>query len=186
MRSRLVLLVVSLATVTACTGQGATESPETGERTPVDLIRVGEPYAYSEPAPPDEPTPLDGRYVRTLSIAETGGEPVYCQRCAPWRLDAGESELRIERGRFYVRFEPVETARRCRDCKRPPDFEATGHLRVAGDEVQLFNDANCIGMTGTYRWSRARGRLSFELVEDECPFVRLRARYLTAAPWDES
>jgi hypothetical protein len=149
-------------------------------------IEVGEPYAYSEPAPPEEVTPLDGRYERRVTVKQAGGIPIFCQRCAPWRLDAGEAGLRFEEGRFYADFEPISQDRPCPTCRMPPGFAATGHYRVDGSRLEIFNDPSCAEMTGIYQWSIEDGKLLLEVVEDECPFVRLRSKYLTAFPWRTS
>jgi hypothetical protein len=37
-----------------------------------------------------------------------------------------------------------------------------------------------------YRWALEGGSLSLEVVEDDCAFDLLRARYLSAAPWTAS
>lgn len=155
-------------------------------------IEVGKPYPYSEPAPPDEQTPIDGTYARTISVEQAGGEPVYCQRCAPWRLDAGEATLLFDHGELYADFEPIHVEVNCESktrnlkCKHPPGFHASAHYRVDGDRVEIFNDPNCIGMTGVYEWDVEDDELVLTVVEDECPFVQLRSKYLTAAPWEVS
>jgi hypothetical protein len=184
------LLLVFLVVTAGCTQ--TTEPPEAQPRpTPGDfqirpVVEVGEPYAYSEPAPPEDPTPIDGRYSRTISVEQAGGIPIFCQRCAPWRLDAGDATLRLEGGRFYTSFEPIAQDRPCPTCRMPPGFSATGHYRVEGDRLEIFNDPNCADMTGVYRWSLRGERLVLKVVEDRCPFVRLRAKYLTAAPWENA
>jgi len=183
-RSLIALVLVAL-TFAACDEATGERGPEPQRR----VTEVGEPYPYSEPAPPEEPTPLDGTYRRTITVEQAGGPPVYCQRCAPWRLDAGEAELRFDRGELVGSFEPIRVEVDCRsearelECKHPPGFQVSAHYRVQGDRLEVFNDANCIGMTGVYEWSIEEGALVLDEVEDACPFVRLRAKYLTAASW---
>lgn len=167
-------------------GSRPTPARSSEDETEESRTRVGEPYPYDFAAPPDRPTPIDGTYGRRVSVRAAGGRPVYCQRCAPWRLDAGDAELRFEGGRFYTTFQPIPTELRCDDCKRPPGFEANGHYTVDGSRLELFNDANCLGMRGVYEWGISRGRLSLDVVEDGCPFVSLRAKYLTALPWSRT
>ena len=54
---------------------------------------------------------------------------------------------------------------------------------MQGSRVELFNDPTCPRVRGTYEWSLESGTLTLREVRDPCPFDRLRARYLTAAPW---
>ncbi len=91
----------------------------------------------------------------------------------------------LDRGSFYVSFETIPIESPCPDCRKPPGFKSSGHFTVSGDEVVFFNDPNCTDVRGIYRWTLEEGALSFELVEDPCPFVHLRARYLTSSPWLE-
>lgn len=180
--------VVLLALVLgACSGRSGDAPAEAGDRRVA--VEVGEPYPFAEPAPPEKRTPLDGTYTRTMTVRQAGGSPVYCQRCAPWRLDAGEAQLRFDEGRLTGMFEPIRVEVDCRseakglECKHPPGFAVSAHYRIEGDRVEIFNDGNCIGMTGIYEWSLEDGALVLDAVRDECPFVKLRQKYLTAAPW---
>ena len=126
-----------------------------------------EPCPFLPPIPPREPTPLDGIYVR--SYAE-GLTPIPCVRCAPFRLDRGRATLVLDSGRYYIRH-PAS------------DFSTSGHFLAEGNTLVLFNDANCPETRGSYRWVRRGDSLSFEAVDDPCPFDQLRARYLSAAAW---
>lgn len=186
-----VLLILFLI-LTACSGTEDRDRPSAANGRGSSGLEAGEPYPFSEPAPPEESTPIDGRYGRRITVAQAGGRPVYCQRCAPWRLDAGHADLVLENGRLNNTFKPIPTEVNCkseaigRECKKPPGFMVTAHYRVDGDRIEIFNDPNCIGMTGTYEWRLQDGRLIFRLVDDECPFVHLRAKYLTAAPWTQA
>lgn len=192
-RALRILLVLAAVVIGSCTANDSDRGNGESRSRRSLPVEVGEPFPYAEPAPPDESTPLDGTYRRSISVDQAGGPPVYCQRCAPWRLDAGEGELVLERGRLYGSFEPISTETPdCRsetlerECKQPPGFDVTAHFRVDGETVKIFNDPNCIGMTGAYRWSLHDGTLVFEEIADECPYVRLRAKYLIAAPWHAS
>ncbi len=135
-----------------------------------------EPYPYTTPIPPREPTPIDGAYVRDVSVEAAGGPPVPCRRCAPYRIYAGETELVLDSGRYHVAHEGRGNA-------DYGDFTASGHFVVDGDEVTLSNDSNCPSALGTYGWQLASEALVLELVRDDCAFGDLRARYLTLMPW---
>ena len=168
----------------ACTDSEGTSAGGAGdERPPAGALDSGEPYPYDEPAPPRRATELDGTYARVITIEQAGGRPVYCRRCAPYRSDAGRSTIVFEEGRFFVRFKPVPPARMCPECLRPPDFSATGHYRVSGDRLTVFNDANCPHEAGVYMWSLDGSRLQLREVDDPCPYDRLRAKFLTATLW---
>ncbi|HEY7666951.1 MAG TPA: hypothetical protein VIE12_02380 [Actinomycetota bacterium] len=157
--------------------------------SPVDLVKVGgvylaarsfdlpaevEPYAYTRPGPPRETTPIDGTYLRVLTIDEVGGPlvglPYRCLRCIPFRRDAGLSTLIFFEGRYFLEHQIS-------------GFRASGHFTVDGATLTLYNDSNCSSMEGTYRWSRAKGRLRLRVIDDPCPFDELRTADLTFRPW---
>jgi hypothetical protein len=129
-----------------------------------------EPYPFVTPVPPLTDTPVDGVYRRDYAA---GTEPIPCRRCAPYRLNSGEAVLTLEDGRFRVDHPAWE-------------FTSGGHYFVEGPRLVLINDANCPRTRGIYRWALERGSLSLEVVEDDCAFDLLRARYLSAAPWSAS
>lgn len=186
-RVRLLAAVCAFVIVVA----GCSEAPESqGEAPSPDRERVSsadisptEPYPFSTPAPPVEATPIDGLYTRSVTVEQIGQEPTYCRRCAPYRLDAGEYTLRFENGRYFVHLEPSATERKCKKCHLPPDFASSGHFTIEGDEIVLFNDTNCSRMTGRYRWTVEDDTLTFEEVDDDCPYSELRPRFLTTYPW---
>ena len=126
-----------------------------------------EPYPFVTPVPPRSPTPLDGLYHRNYA---QGSEPIPCRRCAPFRLDRGDSTLEMLQGRYYVIHELA-------------DFTTRGHYVVEGDRLELFNDPNCPETRGQYTWRLEGGSLTLEAIDDPCAFDLLRARYLSAAPW---
>jgi hypothetical protein len=130
-----------------------------------------EPYPFVTPIPPDTPTPVDGRYVRTLTAAGGAPRAIPCRRCAPYRLVRGRAVITFEGGRFHL-------------VHQAANFRASAHYLVEGDRLILFNDPNCSHVRGIYRWSLDGGNLSLEVVEDDCAFDLLRARYLSAAPWE--
>ena len=126
-----------------------------------------EPYPFVTPVPPRSPTPIDGLYHRNYV---QGSDPIPCRRCAPYRLDRGDSTLEMSQGRYYVAHEAA-------------NFASRGHYRVEGDRLELFNDPNCPETRGEYTWRLQGGILVLKTIEDPCAFDRLRARYLSAAPW---
>jgi hypothetical protein len=157
--------------------------------SPVELVKVGgvymaarsfelpedaEPYPFTRPGPPREATPVDGTYLRVLTIDEVGGAlvglPYRCLRCIPFRKDAGLSTLIFFEGRYFLEHQLS-------------GFRASGHYTVDGDTLTLYNDANCSSMEGTYRWSRTKGELRLRAIDDPCPFDDLRIADLEFRPW---
>jgi hypothetical protein len=163
--------------------------PPTPSASPVELVKVGgvymaarsfelpeevEPYPYTRPGPPREATPIDGTYLRVLTIDDVGGAlvglPYRCLRCIPFRKDAGLSTLIFFEGRYFLEHQLS-------------GFRASGHYSVDGDRLTLYNDANCSSMEGTYRWSRDEGELRLRAIDDPCPFDDLRTADLEFRPW---
>jgi hypothetical protein len=173
---RVVLAVFTLALI-ACS------SNDTPDPSSDVLPGDREPYAY-QAAPPLKATPADGTYGREITIAEAGGRPVSCRRCAPYRTEAGTNRLVLDRGRFFVSYEPIDASKRCPGCKGIPGFEVRGHFEVAGDRIVFFNDANCIGTRGAYRWAMEGDTLRLDPIRDDCAFGGLRARFFGAYPWE--
>lgn len=182
MRATAVAVVAGGLLLGACTS-GAETRRARDPGVPDAALSPGHPYPFAASAPADRPTPIDGTYRRRLTIAEAGGQPITCRRCAPYRVDAGRYRLVLERGRFYVAFAPVRTERPCPTCTLPSPFTSNGHFVVSGDEIVFFNDATCTEMRGRYRWTLTGARLRLEVVDDGCPFGNLRSRFLTATPW---
>jgi hypothetical protein len=184
---KLALGATVVAAGVACSGSDEPGASTRGAaRVPDAALSPGEPYPYSEPAPARTPTPIDGLYTRTMTVAQAGGRPDACRRCAPYRRDAGRSTITFEEGRYFVRLTPAASGRLCSECLRPPPFSATGHYRVSGDRLRLFNDPNCIDVTGVYTWGLDAGTMALQEVEDSCPYGRLRAKFLTATVWEQS
>lgn len=142
------------------------------------------PFAYTKPVPEATPTAADGTYTRRVTVAQAGGAPVPCRRCALYRLDAGRSILTLDSGRYFVSHTPSSP--------RVEGFRSTGHFVVEGDRIVLFNDPNCTTTRGSYTWDassrsgsdRPLTKLTFRLRSDSCA-IGLRAEYLTALPWRE-
>ncbi len=157
--------------VTACSaGSPADPASAPSPTGDPDLWREApgrEPYPFVTPIPPLAQTPVDGVYRRDYPA---GGDPIPCRRCAPYRLDSGESVLTLREGRFGVDH-PASA------------FRSGGHYFVDGPRLILINDPNCPRTRGVYHWTLRGGALTLEVVEDDCAFDLLRARYLSAAPW---
>lgn len=159
-----VLIVAVLAG--ACAG-----AQEPGERPAADAGL--DPYPFTTPTPPREATPLDGLFRREVPD-EVAGPVGRCRRCPPYRLELGDTNtLVIREGAYLVRHELT-------------GWENLGHVWVQGDRAAFLNDPNCTAMRGEYRWRLEGDRLTFEVVEDECPYSGLRRKYLTAAPWNRA
>ena len=107
--------------------------------SPVHLVKVGgvfmnerhdeltadmEPYPYTSPIPPREPTAIDGTYVRIMSLHYVGGPvvglPYRCLRCIPYRVDPGTTTLIFYEGRYFLHH-------------YLSGFKALGHYTVDGD-----------------------------------------------------
>ncbi|HZA39173.1 MAG TPA: hypothetical protein VFA00_00955 [Actinomycetota bacterium] len=175
----LVVLAALVMIAAACSDDGSDPAAESGapssDSSP-PCYELGwkdcpeEPYPFSTPLPPAEPTAIDGTYSRTVD-EELAAAPGKCTRCPPYRLVPGDETLTFDRGRFFVQH-------------GPPGFKMSGHFWVEGGQIRLFNDPSCLTMEGVYEWEVAGGVLSLEAVEDECPFTRLRQRFLMAKDWE--
>jgi hypothetical protein len=139
-----------------------------------DLEPGGLPYAYVGPVPPEEPTPVDGAYLRVQPLRGLGPAevalPMRCLRCIPFRVEAGVSTLILYRGRYFLNHQSS-------------GFKTLGFYLVRGDRITFYDDPSCPETRGVYRWVRTDARLSLEVVRDPCPFDRLRAIDLTSTAW---
>lgn len=159
--------------------------------SPVNLVKVGgvfmnerrdeltpemEPYPFTTPVPPREPTAIDGTYLRIMSLGEVGGPvvglPYRCLRCIPYRVDPGLTTLIFYEGRYFLHH-------------HLSGFKALGHYTVNGDRIRLFNDPNCSGTAGIYRWRLDGRNLTFHVVDDPCSFEDERSRDLTMRRWTQ-
>ncbi len=162
------------ATPTATSSDVPSEGPP---EEPVELTPELEPYDYLKAAPPREATPIDGFYLRILTLDDTGGPevgyglPVHCLRCVPYSVDAGVQTLLFYEGRYFLEHQIN-------------GFRALGHYEVQGDRLSLFNDANCPRTRGIYTWDLKRGELTLAVIDDPCPYVDERQHDLTLASWD--
>jgi hypothetical protein len=172
----LAVLTALVLTAGACSDDGPTrtaESEAAGGDSSAPCYELGwkdcpdEPYPFSTPLPPAEPTAIDGTYTRTVE-EDIAGAPGKCTRCPPYRLQPGTETLTFDRGRFFV---------------QAPKFKSSGHFWLEGQQLRFVNDPSCVTFEGVYGWEVADGVLSLEAVEDECPFTQLRQRYLMAKDW---
>lgn len=140
---------------------------------PIQIPPESEPYAY-EPAPAQRPSPVDGFYMRVLTIEQMGGHqlgmPFHCLRCVPYSVDAGVQTLLLHEGRYFLEHQINR-------------FRALGHFEVSGDRMAFYNDANCSQTRGSYMWELANHELRLEVIDDSCPYVDERSNDLTLAPW---
>ena len=128
------------------------------------------PYAFTT-APPRERSPLDGTYLRILTIeAADGLLPFRCLRCPPYFPNAGVSTLVLYRGYYWLDHQLSE-------------FRALGMYTVAGHRITLFNDPWCPQDRGVYRWSYRNGGLAFEALSGACVYEEARANDLSKVPW---
>ena len=188
----LAVAVLALGGVVLAGAFGPVAPPSTSPSSPppsagpVDPLRIPyseafEPYDYRD-APPLERTPIDGSFVRVVTLEELGGPvvgfPTHCRRCVPYEIDPGLETLTLYRGRYFL--EHQLTGRR-----------GLGHYLVHGHEVRFFNDPNCSSTTGIYRWRLDGPTFVLEAVRDPCPFgttedsVDHRARDLTFSAWSK-
>lgn len=160
--------------LSACTGDDPSPA-EPREEVPLWVSDAAEPYPFTTPIPPFEPTAIDGTYSRRVSPRLAGGPSVPCRRCAPYRIETGTTTLVLEQGRYSIEHNgPGPSSSR---------FRSRGHFSLDDDSIRLFNDVECPRMAGVYRWSLSDGALALDVVEDECPYSQLRQRFLQLTPW---
>jgi hypothetical protein len=162
------MALAALLLASSCTSEGSSPAPQATGDASSWRTDEAEPYPFVTPIPARTPTAVDGTYHRNYT---QGSEPIPCRRCAPFRLDRGDSTLEFRQGRYYVTHELA-------------DFSTRGHYLVQGDRMELFNDPNCPETRGEYAWRIEGGLLTLESIDDPCAFDLLRARYLSAAPWE--
>lgn len=162
------LAAAVLLTLVACTS-GA--SGGSGSSSDLDAWKTDprEPYPFTTPIPDREATAIDGLYRREVSLEDVP-MPAPCRRCPPYRIYPGGATLEFSEGRFHIADEESV-------------FGSSGHYRVDGDEVTLFNDLVCPALEVTYRWSVDGGVLSLDIPTDPCAFDNIRGRYLTTYEW---
>lgn len=130
-----------------------------------------EPYAYTTPTPPPDPTPIDGTYLRILTLEDVRGVlPFRCARCPPYLPNAGVSTLVLFQGNYWLNHQLS-------------GFRALGMFTLRGDRITLFNDPWCPQDRGTYRWTLRGAVLTFEAISGTCVYEGARAEDLSKVPW---
>lgn len=193
---KLAVPLAALVLITACTaGEGGSSSPRTAASRPPEVgpspsgavRRVAGwtfaeqgtevppealPYPYITPTPPPAATPIDGTYLRILTLDDVADAPfpTRCLRCPPFFPHAGVSTLMFHEGRYWLNHQLS-------------GFRSMGHYTTDGRTITLFNDPNCSQDRGRYRWTLRQGRLTFELLGGTCVYEEARARDLGMVPW---
>jgi hypothetical protein len=126
------------------------------------------PYPYTLPLPPPRDTAIDGSYVKEEPL-ELLGEHIHCRRCPDWLYEGGLWKLRLAQGVYRVLNVDL-------------GWKSMGSYVASGDRLILFNDPNCIGDIGVYRWKSEGGVLTFEVIDDPCAIL-LRGKNLSHLPW---
>jgi hypothetical protein len=124
------------------------------------------PFPYMTPLPPPTWTVLDGTYAK---FNPRPGTPVPCRRCPDYAPEGGIWKLNFDKGIFRIFYEVT-------------GWRSIASFTVSGDQLLLFNDANCWEVVGVYTWKLEGGQLTLQVVEDEC-VSGLRAMNLTELPW---
>lgn len=123
-------------------------------------------YPYSRPLPAEQPTALDGVYVK---IDPRTTPHVHCLRCPDYVPEGGLWKLQFHNGVFHIYYPAT-------------GWRSLGSYAVVGDRVELFNDPNCTDLIGTYAWRLDGGELVLEAIGDDCA-IRMRAANLSDMPW---
>ncbi len=126
----------------------------------------GTPYPYTTALPAEADTALDGFYAK---FEPKEGTPVPCKRCPDYLPEGGIWRLSFNKGAFKIRHDVT-------------GWRSLGSFMVDGNRLYLFNDPTCPYTTGAYEWEREAGRLSLDLVEDNCAVDR-RARSFANLDW---
>jgi hypothetical protein len=129
------------------------------------------PYPYTTPTPPPGSTPVDGTYLRILTLEDVDGLlPFRCLRCPPYFPNAGVSTLILHHGNYWLNHQLS-------------GFRALGMFTIHGRRIRFFNDPWCPQDHGVYRWSDAGGLLTFEAISGACVYEKARAKDLSMVPW---
>jgi hypothetical protein len=168
-----VLLLVAVACTpaidtTPSDAPAPSASTPTAARQPDWRSDPEEPYPFTTPLPPNEPTGVDGTYTREPTDRYVGHRAP-CRRCPPYPEDRGVSRLVLRNGRFLLHH-------------TRPAYRALGHYEIRGDRIVLFNDVECSDVPGSYRWTLMEGELVLSDPQDPCGFGQ-RQKDLTALPW---
>ncbi|MPZ68827.1 MAG: hypothetical protein GEU71_04790 [Actinobacteria bacterium] len=162
------LAAAILLALVACTS-GASGGSSSSADLDAWKTDAREPYPFTTPIPDREATAIDGLYRREVSFEEVP-MAAPCRRCPPYRIYPGGATLEFTEGRFHIADEESV-------------FGSSGHYRVDGDELTLFNDLVCPALEVTYEWTVEDGVLTLDIPHDPCAFDNLRGRYLTKYAW---
>jgi hypothetical protein len=136
-----------------------------------DVAPEDMPYPYTTPTPPDERTPIDGTYLRILTLDDVDGLlPFRCLRCPPFFPNAGVSTIAMSKGNYWINHQLS-------------DFRSLGMYTIDGDRITFFNDPWCPQDHGTYRWAIHKDELTFEPVSGTCGYEQARTKDLTTGQW---
>ncbi len=124
------------------------------------------PYPYTLPLPADNPTEIDGVYVKFETRATP---PIPCRRCPDYKPEGGWWKLSLRRGVFRIFHEAT-------------GWKSLGSFLLIGDRLLLANDPVCPQLNGMYRWQLTDGNLSVAVIEDRCS-AGLRAKNLAGLVW---
>jgi hypothetical protein len=165
-------LIVSVGLLAACAGPAPVATGTAAGPTPTEVegwagLQMQVPYPFGTPLPPAEASPLDGTYVKFYDDPNT---PVPCKRCPDYLLHGGVWLMRFHEGVFRI-YHPNT------------DWKSLSSFTVSGNALALFNDPNCIDITGQYTWTLEEGVLMLSVVDDPCA-IRLRAQNITFQPWE--
>ena len=125
-----------------------------------------EAYPYTTPIPMAEASILDNTYE--MFVAKVS-PPIPCRRCPEYLAEGGIWRLRLQEGGFWILHVPT-------------GWQGLGSFTLQDDRLYLFNDPNCPGYIGTYRWSLRDNQLELVTVEDGCA-ADLRGHTLEKNPW---
>lgn len=125
------------------------------------------PYPYTTPLPPATPTILDGTYTK---FDPRPSRRAPCRRCPAYLPEGGVWRLNLDKGIFRVSHDVIA-------------WGTLGSFIISGDRVSFFNDPHCYEDIGIYTWKLEDGKLTLEVVRDDCAFG-LRAENLVDLPWE--
>ena len=166
----LVLLFLSCSSHTQSSGQALKPSavdtaiPAAAEIWSELLQKT--PFPHTAPLPPPAPSVVDGTYTK---VDPQKTPPVPCRRCPDYVPEGGTWKLHLSEGVFRIFHEFS-------------GWRSIGSFVVEENKVRLFNDPTCMEVTGSYLWALETGRLSLQVIKDECA-IGMRAKNLIKQPW---
>ena len=124
------------------------------------------PFPHTAPLSPQVPSAVDGTYTK-FDPKKT--PPVPCRRCPDYVPEGGIWKLQLNKGVFRIFHEFS-------------GWRSIGSFVAEENKVRLFNDPTCMEVTGSYLWVLETGRLSLQVIEDECA-IGMRAKNISKQPW---